>query len=160
MKKIIEKQLFFNLMLEFLSVLSKWEILKRWIQPLTSFFARVNLKLNKPVKANHVRKLAETWKMLMPPDGQDNFKISTITEDTAYVEIHLKCPLRGTGKVDTCYSFMNYDRELVKNIGGNLIVLESQSNSGNPFCKLAIRKSEDKVDDLIPAHLTDKMKSV
>lgn len=158
MKKIIEKQLFFSLMLEFLSLISKWEITKKWIQPMTTFFARVNLKLNKPTKVNDVRKLAETWKMLMPPDGQDNFKISSITEDTAFVEIHLKCPLRGTGKVHTCHSFMNYDRELVKNIGGNLIVLESQSNSGNTFCKLAIRQSEDKVDDLIPAYLNDKMK--
>lgn len=160
MKKIIEKQLVFSIMLEFLSLISKWEISNRWIKPMTTFFARVNLKLNKPVKANDVRKLAETWKMLMPPDGQDYFKISTITEDTAFVEIHLKCPLRGTGKVHTCHSFMNYDRELVKNIGGNLIVLESQSNSGKAFCKIAIRKSEDKVDDLIPAHMNEKLKSI
>ncbi len=152
MKKIIEKQVFFNLILEFLSIISKWKISERWIQPITTFLARVNLKLNKPEKTNNIRKLAETWKNLMPPAGQDNFKISTITEDTAYVEIHLKCPLRGTGKVHTCHSFMNYDRELVKKIGGILIVIESQSNSGNNFCKLAIRKTEDKTDDLIPAH--------
>ena len=158
MKQIIEKQLFFNITLELLSLISKWKISKGWIQPLTTFFASVNLKLNKPVKTNDIRILAETWKKLMPPDGQNNFKISTITKDTAYVEIHLKCPLRGTGKVHTCHSFMNYDRELVKNIGGNLIVLESQSNSGQPYCKLAIRKSDDKLDDLIPAHLIQKMK--
>ncbi len=157
MKKIIEKQLFFSFGLKLLFVISKWEITKKWIQPMTTFFAKVNLKLNKPTKVNDVRKLAETWKMLMPPDGQENFKISTITEDTAFVEIHLKCPLRGTGKVNTCHSFMNYDRELVKHVGGNLIVLESQSNSGNNFCKLAIRKLEDKIDDLIPAHLVDKI---
>lgn len=158
MKKLIEKQYFFNLMLEFLFLISKWETSKKWILSLTSFFARVNLKLNKPTKGDDVQKLAATWKMLMPPDGQDNFKISSITGDTAFVEIHLKCPLRGTGKVQTCHSFMNYDREQVKHIGGNLIVLESQSNSGNNFCKLAIRKSGDIVDDLIPAHLNDKMK--
>ena len=34
-----------------------------------------------------------------------------------------------------------------------LVVLESQSNSGKPYCKLAIRKLNDGVTDLIPAHL-------
>ncbi|MEM6831190.1 MAG: hypothetical protein AAF551_11810 [Bacteroidota bacterium] len=48
---------------------------------------------------------------------------------------------------------MNYDRALMKNIGGSLTVLESQSNSGQQYCRLAIRKLEDPTDDLLPAHL-------
>ena len=47
---------------------------------------------------------------------------------------------------------MNYDRKLMRNVGGNLVVLESQSNSGKPFFKLAIIKKELPIDDLVPAH--------
>ena len=88
----------------------------------------------------------------MPPDGQEQFRVSEITDKTAYVEIHLHCPLRGTGKVDACYQFMNYDRKLMEKVGGSLTVLESQSNSGMDFCRLAIRKLGEEMGDLIPAH--------
>lgn len=153
MKKIIEKQFVFNLILKLLYFLTKFSITRRSIVPITTLLARINLKLNKPSKTDDIARLAETWKVLMPPDGQEYFKISTITKDTAYVEIHLECPLRRSGNVNACHSFMNYDRELMKNIGGNLIILESQSNSGKPYCTLAIRKLNDEVSDLIPAHL-------
>ena len=102
--------------------------------------------------ASEVSELAESWKEMMPPDGQEYFKISAVTEDTAYTEIHLHCPLRATGNVKACYKLMNYDHSLMKAIGGQLIVLESQSNSGKGYCRLAIRKADQPVDDLIPAH--------
>lgn len=50
----------------------------------------------------------------MPPDGQQFFKISEVTSKTAFVEIHLHCPLRDTGKFNTCFLFMNYDRTFTK----------------------------------------------
>ncbi|MEM9052967.1 MAG: hypothetical protein AAGC47_13015 [Bacteroidota bacterium] len=153
MKKYLERQSTFNLTLKFLFFLSKWKLTKWLIVPLTGQLAKVNLSLNRPKKTNDLHELAESWKKVMPPDGQEYFKISRVTDDTAYAEIHLHCPLRGTGKVDTCHAFMNYDRALMKNIGGSLTVLESQSNSGKPYCKLAIRKLEDSTDDLIPAHM-------
>ena len=95
---------------------------------------------------------AEAWQQLMPPDGQEYFKIAEVSADTAYTEIHLHCPLRGSGDVQACYKLMNYDRKLMEKVGGQLIVLESQSNSGESFCKLAIRKKGADVSDLIPAH--------
>lgn len=89
----------------------------------------------------------------MPPDGQKHFKISEIKDDTAYTEIHLHCPLRGSGNAHACYKLMNYDRKLMEAVGGQLVVLESQSNSGEKYCKLAIRKRGESVDDLQQAHL-------
>ncbi len=153
MKKLLEKQKVFDLTLKLLSLLSKSKLTESFIIPITTLLARININLNKPRQAEELSKLAETWKELMPPDGQENFKITEIYQDTAFVEIHLHCPLRGTGKVSTCYSFMNYDRALMKNVGGSLTVLESQSNSGKPYCKLAIRKIESSTEDLVPAHL-------
>lgn len=153
MKKFIESQKIFDLSLKILFVLSKFKITENVIPVFAKLLAKLNLKLNKPRQADDLKKLAETWKELMPHDGQTNFKIADITENTAYVEIHLNCPLRGTGKVNSCYSFMNYDRTLMENVGASLTVLESQSNSGNSYCKLAIRRIEEKTDDLSPAHL-------
>jgi hypothetical protein len=153
MKKLIEKQKVFDLILKLLYLLSKLKLTESFILPITTVLAKINISLNKPVQTKELSKLAETWKELMPADGQENFKITKIDQDTAFVEIHLHCPLRGTGKVSTCYAFMNYDRVLMGNVGGSLTVLESQSNSGKPYCKLAIRKIESSTEDLIPAHL-------
>lgn len=155
MKKLLEKQIVFDFTLKFLSFLSKSKLTERSIFPITSLLARINVSLNKPKRTAELIRLAETWKELMPPDGQENFKIAEINQDTAFVEIHLHCPLRGTGKVNTCYSFMNYDRALMKQVGGSLTVLESQSNSGKPYCKLAIRKIDSSTEDLVPAHSLD-----
>lgn len=88
----------------------------------------------------------------MPPDGQEFFKIGEYDEKTAFTEIHLHCPLRGTGNVEACHKLMNYDRQLMDQVGGQLIVLESQSNSGKHYCQLAIRKKGDGISDLKAAY--------
>ena len=144
----------------FLGVLARMSAFGMKLQSewLAGVLARVNIMLNKPKAASNTRELAERWKELMPPDGQDHFKISEITEDTAYVEIHLHCPLRGTGDVQGCYHLMNYDRSLMKKVGGELVVLDSQSNSGKSYCRLAIRPEGQILTDLIPAHKKIKSK--
>ena len=152
LKELLGKQIVFNSTLHFLSFLATWEISERTIPLLTEYLAEINLSINNPKISSNLVELANTWKELMPPDGQEYFQITEINGDTAYAEIHLHCPIRGTGKVDTCYEFMNYDRSLLKKVGGTLTVLESQSNSGKNFCKLAIRLNGIGTDDLIPAH--------
>ncbi|NMH88922.1 hypothetical protein [Flavivirga algicola] len=112
--------------------------------------------MNKPKYADNVHELAETWKKMMPIDGQDFFKITKVSNDTAYTEIHLHCPLRGTGNAEACYKLMNYDRTLMEEIGGKLVVLESQSNSGKNYCSLAIREKGRNMNDLIQAHKNNK----
>ncbi|MEM6726010.1 MAG: hypothetical protein AAF598_18355, partial [Bacteroidota bacterium] len=147
-----EKQAVFNGTLKVFAFFSKrnWFTgLTRW---LTGQSAKLNLLLNQPKSANSLQELAQTWQDLMPPDGQDYFPIAEVTDDTAYTEIHLHCPLRGTGNVEACYKLMNYDRQLMDAVGGELIVLESQSNSGKSYCRLAIRKKGSDTSDLIPAH--------
>ncbi|MEM9326549.1 MAG: hypothetical protein AAGA85_12875 [Bacteroidota bacterium] len=152
MKRFLERQVVFNATLRLLAFLGQ----RRFFNPLTRWLtvsvAQLNLFLNNPSRAASVDDLARTWKRLMPPDGQDYFKIAAVDENTATAEIHLHCPLRGTGNVDACYRLMNYDRELMKQVGGQLIVLESQSKSGKALCKLAIRKIGEDTSDLIPAH--------
>ncbi len=152
MKKLLKKQIVFTWTLKGLALLSKWKFSEKGIPFLTKLLAKLNIILNKPKPTKEIKELAELWTELMPPDGKEYFKIAEITPDTAYVQIHLHCPLRETGKINTCYKFMNYDRKLMESVGGSLTVLESQSNSGKNYCTLAIRRLEDNKDDLIPAH--------
>lgn len=152
MKKHLEKQAVFNQTLKTLHFLSQWKVSRWSIVPLTRFLAQVNVLLNRPKKAIDAEQLASRWKEMMPPDGQEYFKIREVTSDTAYAEIHPHCPLRGSGNPGKCHEFMNYDRQLMKSVGGQLVVLESQSNSGKNYCQLAIRKEGANTSDLQPAH--------
>ena len=152
MKKLLEKLSVFQFFLKGFAFFAQRPFFSKLTQGLTSSSARLNLLLNKPQPSTEVAQLAQTWQELMPPDGQELFPITEVTEDTAYSEIHLHCPLRGTGNAQACYKLMNYDRQLMNKIGGQLIVLESQSNSGKPYCRRAIRPKGQDTTDLIPAH--------
>lgn len=153
MKKYLEKQSTFSFTLKILAFFAQRNIFNGLTQFLTSQAAQLNIKLNKPDKSEDLQALAETWQKLMPPESTDRFRVGSVKGNTAYTEIHTYCPLRGTGDVQACYKLMNYDRKLMEKIGGELIVLESQSNSGKNYCRLAIRKQGEDTSDLIPAHL-------
>ncbi|MEO0895653.1 MAG: hypothetical protein AAFY71_04615 [Bacteroidota bacterium] len=154
MKKLLEKQIVFSASLKVLAFLAQRKGFDKLTGWATAQAAKLNLLLNRPTSGSSVEELAHTWQELMPPDGRKYFPIKEIDEQTAYTEIHLHCPLRGTGNVEACYKLMNYDRTLMANTGGELIVLESQSNSGKKYCKLAIRVKGADTDDLTPAHLS------
>lgn len=152
LKQLLEKQKVFNQSLGILARISQRRSLDSITLGLTTFLARVNLYLNRPTVSESLKQLGESWLGLMPPDGQHFFKVEDPTENTIHTQIHLKCPLRGTGDVEACYKLMNYDRKLVDAVGGQLVVLESQANSGKSYCRLALRPKGADVSDLIPAH--------
>jgi len=150
MRKQLQKLIVFKWCLSIFAFFAKrkWSGIVKW---LTDFSAWLNLTLNKPKQANTPAELAKTWQDLMPPDGRDLFRIREITNDTAYVEIHLHCPLHNTGNVKACCNLMNYDRKLMDKVGGNLVVLSSQSNNEKGYCSLAIRDKRLPSDDLVSA---------
>lgn len=45
---------------------------------------------------------------------------------------------------------MEYDREVLRAVGGQLIVLESQAVPGRCFCRVALRRQGAPMDDLPP----------
>lgn len=97
------------------------------------------------------RSLAEEWHRLMP-EPRRAFPIVRTEGETAFVEIHLRCPLRGTGNAEACWRSMEFDRALVEASGGALVVLESQSVTGGQRCRLAIRTKGSDMSDLDVAH--------
>ena len=152
-KEVLERMTVFEAGLQLMSVFARFS----WLAPIASLMtnasAKINIYFNQPPLANDTSELADAWLDLMPPDGKEFFKIDRVEKDTAFVKIHLHCPLRDSGNATACYRLMNYDRKLMDEVGGQLVVLSSQSNSGNPFCELAIRPKNVDVSDLVPAHL-------
>lgn len=96
--------------------------------------------------------LAREWQRLMPQPRAQAFPITKVEPDTAYVEIRLECPLRGTGDAEACWRAMAFDRALMQDAGSALVVLESQAVTGGDCCKLAIRPAGAALDDLPVAH--------
>lgn len=95
--------------------------------------------------------LAEEWNRLMP-SPKARFPIVHTEGQTAFVEIHIECPLRGSGNAEACWRSMEFDRALMKRVRGRLVVLESQSVTGGDCCRLAIRPEGANMQDLTVAH--------
>lgn len=151
MKKYLEKFSVFMFGLRIYAFFSRRRTFKGFTRFLTRQAALLNIRLNRPKPGHTPQELAERWQQLMPPDAQDQFVISRADDHTAEVLIKIHCPLRGTGDNHACHKLMNYDRTLMEQVGGQLIVRSSQSNSGEPHCLLAIRKAGADVSDLEPA---------
>lgn len=121
------------------------------VDPLLSFAAA----LVRRYRRSHASELGpaalgKEWQRLMP-----NPKVMAITRvdgETAYGEIRVRCPLRGTGDVQACHRLMGYDRALMRPAGGRFVVLQSQAQAGVEVCQIAIRPSHLPADDLVPAH--------
>lgn len=73
------------------------------------------------------------------------------TPETAWGEITMPCPLRGTGDVHACHRLMAYDRALVEAAGGQFLVLDSQAEPGRTTCRIAIRAAGAPTGDLLAA---------
>jgi hypothetical protein len=95
--------------------------------------------------------LGREWQRMMP-----NPRVMPVTHvdgPTAYGEIHVPCPLRGSGDVEACHRLMAYDRALLRPAGARFVVLESQAEPGVTRCRVAMRPAVLPADDLIPAHV-------
>lgn len=122
------------------------------VQPFLSGVARaVRVYRRAPRRELRGEELGRAWQRLMPTP-----KIVPITQvegDTAYGEIHVACPLRGTGDVEACHRLMAYDRALVRPMGARFVVLESQAEPGVTRCRVAMRPIDVPASDLVPAHV-------
>jgi len=95
--------------------------------------------------------LGHEWQRLMP--NPKLMPITSVEGDTAYGEIRVACPLRGTGDVRACHRLMSYDRALLEPAGARFVVLESQAEPGVERCRVAMRPADQPADDLVHAHV-------
>ena len=131
----------------------------KWVEQrvLTPAFVRLTqLVRGRREVAPDAASLGAEWERLLA--SKKTAHVTHVEGETAYGEISVHCPLRGTGDVHACHRLMAYDRALVKAAGGEFVVLESQAEPGRTTCRVAIRRAGASMNDLVPAHekLTSK----
>jgi hypothetical protein len=97
-----------------------------------------------------LRDVVYEWQRMFP--SIDMNRIMSMDEHTARAEVRVQCPLRGTGDVLACYRVMEYDRAMLRRIGGQLVVLRSQAEPGVEVCQVAFRLQGEDISDLRAAH--------
>ncbi len=125
------------------------------IDPLMRLYARKAMRIRQMRKLApnaEMGAIAEEYQRMFP--SKRMYAITQVTEDTAYFDIHVQCPLRGTGDAMACHRLMQYDRSMADKLGTNFRVLESQSVTGADHCRVAIRRHGLPVADLPEAHET------
>lgn len=105
---------------------------------------------SKPKPQPSADELGREWQRLMP--SRKHMPITRVDGNTAYGEIRLPCPLRGTGDTEACHRLMEYDRALIEPHGGRFVVLRSQAEPGVEHCQVALRPQHLPATDLVPAH--------
>jgi len=105
--------------------------------------ARLTLWANRAIPARDLSGVATEWERMF----RESFPASHLTvigEREAQGEITAPCPLgfTGSGNVRACDRAMEYDREIVRRLGGEFRVVESQATPGVRRCRLAIRAKD------------------
>lgn len=128
-----------------------WHWRTRWLARL---LAQLIWRKNHGRPQQGTLAIAEEWRRLF---GLPQFwHIARLEDDTAYCEIRFPCALEGSGDVAACQRLMEYDRALLKKIGGQLVVLQSRADPQvRSACQVAIRRIAAPRSDLIPARLLD-----
>ncbi len=141
----------FNLVLRMLAPLAKRPILSRPVRIFMRILAwTVHWSSGSPT-ASSPESLAQVWQRLMPSSREfpipgdatfastaQNEFLEKTTAEFALGQIHLHCPLRGSDNRHACHQLMEFDRELMRRSGGELHVLDSQSESGRAHCTVGI----------------------
>ena len=134
-------------LLAFLARRSKLEGVSNFV---ARFLARVTVRTKTIGQAKSVAELGPLWQRSFPSKKQ--VPIVAVTNDTVIAEIHTRCPLRGSGDVHACYRMMEFDREVLRYVGGQFVVLESQATPSVAVCRVAMRLEGQPLTGLVSAH--------
>jgi hypothetical protein len=118
--------------------------------PLMRAMARVAMRRAGVTPAADLDQLFERWQRSSP--ALADYRLTEIRDDTVLAEIHSNCALRGSGDVAACHRMMEYDREVMRAVGGELVVLQSQATPGRTFCTVVMRRAGASMADFTPAH--------
>ena len=120
------------------------------VPPVMRALAALTRRVRGMPAADGVEAVAQAWRRYMPSPRA--VPLVRVEDDTAYLEIRMPCPLRGSGDVAACHRLMAYDRALMDAHGARFVVLRSQAEPGVEVCEVAIREAARPHDDLVPAH--------
>ncbi len=130
----------FRLGARLLGPLARVERLDALARGIARGMARLTLWANRAHPSATLTGVATEWDRMF----RESFPASHLTvigETDAEGEITAPCPLgfAGSGDVRACDRAMEYDREMVRRLGGEFRVIESQATPGVHRCRLGIR---------------------
>ena len=135
-------------------VMLAWMTRRRWLRPFAGALLVVsgratNLFFGVRMQSN-ASAIGREWERTFP--SKKIVRITEVVGDTAFGEIHVRCPLRGSGDVHACWRLMTYDRAIAKAAGASFVVLHSQAEPGRDYCRVALRATALPTADLRAAH--------
>jgi len=141
---------FFTNMLNLASFFAKRPILNPLSNLILWTFAKLTILTKGAKHQATIEGIGKEWQRMFP--SRAFVPIKETIDDTVYAEIPGTCPVTATGDVHACYRLLEYDRQLLKHIGGEFVVLESKADPSVLVCKVAMRVKGADIEDLIPAH--------
>lgn len=116
----------------------------------TRWMARTIVRAKRIGPAQSAAELGALWQSSFLSKNQ--VPIESISDRTAIAQIHTRCPLHGSGDLKACHRMMEFDRELLRQIGGKFFVLQSQATPGINHCRVAMRMQGDSRTDPCEPH--------
>lgn len=135
-----------RLMLALLAFLARRPVLHGLSDRLTRFLARLTVRSKGLRPTAQLAELGRLWQRSFPSAHQ--VPIESIMANTLIGQIHTRCPLRGSGDLQACERMMEFDREVLRQVGGQFVVLQSQASPGITYCRVAMRLSGQPMADL------------
>jgi hypothetical protein len=149
--KITENRHIVNLIRKLVAWPNRHARLERFSSWMMRRLAHVGIRTAGAKPAGSLAELHAEWERSAP--AMAHYKLIRIEKETAFAEIYSECALRGSGDVMACHRMMEYDREVMRHIGGELVVLASQAAPGRTYCEVALRMQGADLQDLVPAHV-------
>ncbi|MFN4309358.1 MAG: hypothetical protein ACK4FK_02105 [Ferrovibrio sp.] len=142
---------FIAIMLGLSALLARRPALRRLSFAWSHALAGIAIRRKGIRPASDLGDLARAWQSGFPSSKQ--VPVERISADTVYARIETPCPLRGSGATAACWRMMEYDRAVARAAGGQFLVLQSQAEPDVTACRVALRRAQSQVDDLVPAHI-------
>ncbi|MBT3981672.1 MAG: hypothetical protein HOE90_09990 [Bacteriovoracaceae bacterium] len=130
----------FNLFLNLLGALSKNPRLQLVSKYTMRAFANLTMLVKRARRANDLEQLGNEWQRMFP--SKKFVPITHHDENKVYAQILGKCPVTASGDLSACHRLMEYDRHILKKIGGEFEVLQSKADPNIEVCLVAMTLSK------------------
>jgi len=140
----------FPLGLRALAAMTRTRGLRGAADAMLAALGRISVVLFRVEPAATPAGVGAAWQSVFP--SPKAVPITATEGETVRAEIHIRCPLRGSGDVHACYRLMQFDRTVADAAGANFVVLRSQAEPGVEVCQVALRRKGLPIDDLVHAH--------
>lgn len=144
-------------LLHMLAFLARRPMLRGACDALTRALARYAVKARHLEPTDDLIDLGRRWQRVFPSPRY--VPLIGVSNDTLLAQIKSPCPLRGSGDLAACHCMMGFDREVLRQLGGEFKVLTSQATPGETVCTVAMRLSTGTGSWMAPIRPSDNAAS-